>query len=123
MKERIKEIRKTLRLSQGKFAETLNVSGNFIWMVEKGERSLSDRTIADICRQFNVSEDWLRTGEGEMFSQAVKKDEVAALVENVLSKRFAQLKEEIMQSLDGLTDEELETIGKVFDNLSETKKE
>ena len=123
MNNRIKEIRKALALNQQEFGRRIGVRQGTVAGYETGSRTPLDAVVNSICREFNVSEDWLRTGEGEMFSQAVKKDEVAALVENVLSKRFEQLKAEIMQSLDGLTDEELETIGKVFDKLSETKKE
>lgn len=63
MNERIKYLRKdVLKLSQKDFAEQLNLSENFVWMVEKGNRIPSDRTISDICRIFNVNPDWLRNG-------------------------------------------------------------
>lgn len=62
MKERILKIRKDNKLTQDAFAEKLNLSKNFVWMLEKGERVPSDRTISDICRIFGISEDWLRNG-------------------------------------------------------------
>ena len=63
MNERIKYLRKdVLKLSQKDFAEQLNLSENFVWMVEKGNRIPSDRTISDICRIFNVNPNWLRNG-------------------------------------------------------------
>lgn len=66
MKDRILKVRKKENLTQEAFAERLNLSKNFVWMLEKGERTPSDRTIADVCREFNISEEWLRTGKGEM---------------------------------------------------------
>lgn len=68
MNERILAIRKKLGLTQKEFGMHIGgLSQNYIWMIEKGDRVPSDRTISDICREFNVSEAWLRTGEGEMF--------------------------------------------------------
>ena len=67
MNERIKYLRKdVLKLSQKDFAEQLNLSENFVWMVEKGNRIPSDRTISDICRIFNVNPEWLRNGAEPM---------------------------------------------------------
>ena len=67
MNTRIKEIREAKVLSQADFAEMLNIKRNSISLIEVGKRNPSDRTIIDICNTFNVSEEWLRTGVGEMF--------------------------------------------------------
>lgn len=67
MNMRIKEVREAKGLSQADFAEMLNLKRNSISLIEVGKRNPSDRTIVDICNTFNVSEEWLRTGEGEMF--------------------------------------------------------
>lgn len=67
MNTRIKEVREAKGLSQADFAEMLNLKRNSISLIEVGKRNPSDRTIVDICDTFNVSEEWLRTGEGEMF--------------------------------------------------------
>lgn len=123
MKERVKEIRKTLGLSQGKFAESLNVSGNFIWMVEKGDRALSDRTISDICREFNVNEQWLRTGEGEMFVAVTKKEEIAAFVGNVLSGTSEDFKVRFIAALAELNEDQWKLIEDMIEKLSGNKKE
>lgn len=65
--ERLVQLRKSLGLSVRAFADKVNVSGGLISNIENGRRELTDRTILDICREFNVNEKWLRTGEGEMF--------------------------------------------------------
>ena len=67
MNNRINEVRKALGLTQEKFADRLGLTRNFVWMIEKGERVPSDRTVSDICQKFHVSYDWLMTGAGEMF--------------------------------------------------------
>lgn len=87
MNTRIKELRAALELSQTEFAARLNLSQNFIWMVESGKREISDRTIYSICREFNVSEEWLRTGEGEMFVRESAAAEMGRLVGEMMGDR------------------------------------
>lgn len=65
MKNRIKQIRKEKGLTQTEFGEKIGVKGNTITMYESGARVPSDAVIISICREFNISEVWLRTGEGE----------------------------------------------------------
>ena len=67
MNNRIKWRRKQKNLSQADFAEALNLKRNSISLIEVGKRNPSDRTIMDICKTFNVSEEWLRTGNGDPF--------------------------------------------------------
>ena len=67
MNNKIKWIRKQKNLSQADFAEALNLKRNSISLIEVGKRNPSDRTIMDICKTFNVSEEWLRTGNGDPF--------------------------------------------------------
>lgn len=67
MNERIRELRKMLGISQSEFADTLNLKQNSISLIEIGKRNPSDRTISDICQKFNVSEEWIRNGTGDVF--------------------------------------------------------
>ena len=85
MKERIKKIRKTAELTQIEFGERLGVKGNTITGYESGSRSPSDAVIMSICREFNVDEHWLRTGEGEMFRQLSRSEELSAFFGDLLA--------------------------------------
>ena len=67
MNERLKVIRKELSLSQEAFGKKLGVTGAGISRIESGVRSLTEQMILAICREFNVREEWLRNGSGEMF--------------------------------------------------------
>lgn len=67
MEKRIRELRKALNLNQDELAMKLGVQRSTITNYELGRRVPLDVVIASICREFNVSETWLRTGEGEMF--------------------------------------------------------
>ena len=85
MNERIKELRKTLCLTLEKFGERVGVKKSALSLVENGKNNVSDQLFFSICREFNVNEDWLRTGEGEMFNQSDDDEELAAIVGRVLA--------------------------------------
>lgn len=67
MKKRLKQLRKCLNLTQQEFADRIGVSRNNIATYETGKSNLGNATAMLICREFNVNEAWLRTGEGDMF--------------------------------------------------------
>lgn len=69
MNERIKELRIALRLTQEDFGKAIGVQRAAVNKWEKGINGVADSMILSICREFGVSEQWLRTGEGEMFEQ------------------------------------------------------
>lgn len=81
MNERIKELRKILNLTQSEFAAKLLLSQNFIAQVESGKKNISERTVADICREFNINEGWLRAGTGEMHKPI--EDKLSAYVSEI----------------------------------------
>lgn len=85
LSNRISQVIDTLGLKKTVFAEKLNVSQAFVSQMCSGVKQPSDRTIADICRTFDVNEEWLRTGEGEMFVQKTRDEELAAFFGDVLS--------------------------------------
>jgi transcriptional regulator with XRE-family HTH domain len=66
--ERIKEIRARLGISQIEFAERIFVSKSFYGDIEIGKKKVNDRIIFIISKQFNVNEEWIKTGKGEMFA-------------------------------------------------------
>ncbi len=68
MNQRIRELRKALGLSGAKFGERLGVAKSSISNIENGGRDVTNQMFKAICREFNVNEHWLRTGEGEMFA-------------------------------------------------------
>ncbi len=80
--ERLKAVRKKIGKTQQELADALNLKQNTIATYEMGRTTPSDRTIADICRLYNVNEDWLRTGEGNMFIELAPDEEL----ENIFDK-------------------------------------
>lgn len=104
MNERIQAIINAKGIKKTEFAQKLNVSQAYISQLCSGTKTPSDRTIADICREFNVSEAWLRTGEGEMFIPNPASELDALAVKYALShdarilvEEFVNLKPEAQQ--------------------------
>lgn len=111
MNTRIRDLRTNiLRKSDGKkytqqeFADKLGLSQNFIWQIEKGERTPSDRTISDICREFGVDRVWLETGIGDPLLPKDKQTELKAVFADVLSGRQSE-KNAFIEAIAQLPDE------------------
>lgn len=86
MNERIKEVRKSLGLTQNEFGEKLGVRGNTITNYESNSRKPSNAIISAICREFQINETWLRTGEGEMKAPLTKQAEIAEITAQLFRK-------------------------------------
>ena len=123
MESRIVLLRKTLGYSQEKFANELNLSRNFINQIEAGKKNPSERTIKDICREYNVNENWLRTGEGEMFLIKSQEEEIADLTYKLLTEESSSFKNRLISALSKLNDEQWDVLEQIIDNISAQKKE
>lgn len=118
MKDRIAKVRKDAGLSQGEMAERLNLSRNFISLIENGNRIPSDRTISDICRIFDIEEDWLRHGLEPMRAERSREEEIAELVSRAL-KGSADFKKAVIQMICSRTEDELEVLEKALRDVYE----
>lgn len=85
MNERIKELRKFLNLTQQDFADKIGIKRNTISTYEIGRNEPIDAVISLICREFNVNEEWLRFGKGDMFFEVSRDEEIASFIGNVQS--------------------------------------
>ena len=117
MNERIALVRKSLGLTQEKFAEQVGLSRNFMWMIESGTRVPSDRTISDICREFNVNETWLRTGEGEMFNQITQSEKIAAFLGDITENEGDDFKRRFVEMLAELEPEDWKLLERMAEKL------
>ena len=86
MKDRIKELRKTLGLTLEEFGKRLGVTKAAISRLENGVNSVTDQMFTSICREFNVNEEWLRSGEGEMFVQVPEEDQYSKAAASLLKE-------------------------------------
>lgn len=120
LSERIRELIRVLGKKKAEFARALNVSQAFVSQMCSGERIPSDRTIADICREFDVSEEWLRTGTGPMFVEKTRDEELAKFFGHVLARD--DFKQRLLAALSRLDESEwamLEQVArKLLDELN-----
>ncbi len=91
---RLKELRKSLGLTQAEFADKIAMAQQGVSMAENGNRPLTDRQIVTICAVFGVSEEWLRTGEGDMFPPLPEEDD------------------DLIEALGTMTDEDIDPVRK-----------
>lgn len=84
--DRIAYLIKDLGITKTKFAETINLSQPFVSAVCSGSKMPSDRTISDICREFNISLAWLRDGTEPMYVQRSENERMAMLFNDVLAE-------------------------------------
>ena len=117
MNERIALVRKSLGLTQEKFAEQVGLSRNFMWMIESGTRVPSDRTISDICREFNVNETWLRTGEGEMFNQITRSEKITAFLTDITADEGDDFKRRFVEMLAELEPDDWKLLERMAEKL------
>lgn len=81
--KRIKNLRRFLGMTQEKFGYSLGVKKNTISQIESGVNNPTEAFVRSICREFNVNEQWLRTGEGEMFLQSDPDEEYKKAAEKL----------------------------------------
>lgn len=125
MNQRIKLLRKSLDLTQREFGDRIGVKGNTIANYELGRNEPIDAVISLICREFNVSEEWLRDGNGDMFITD-KPNELDALVmkyglsdaDQVLIEKYISLKPKSRDTIIQFISDVSEAIGQ-FENYYE----
>ena len=123
MKNRIIEIRNHVgkdgkKMTQEEFAKRLNLSRSFVNQVEVGAKNISDRTILDICKEFNVNENWLRTGSGEMFLPMDRETELAKLTVNLFKEESDSFKNRFISLLARMSDEEWALLENMVNKLA-----
>ena len=113
MNERIKKLRKDLKLTQQEFADALNIKRGAVANYEIGRNAPIDAVISLICKTFNVNEEWLRVGVGDMFLELPEEDKEAAYVSELLEdgeNDLYKLIKEIMHTYHDLSPKSKEVI-------------
>ena len=88
------------------FARKLNITPQYAAQIYSGERIPSDRTIKDICREFNVNEVWLRLGIGKQFKAVSRADEISAFIGKVLGNDRTPIQQTFITVLARTTPDE-----------------
>lgn len=120
MDERIKLIRKKLELTQQEFADKLGIARNNIAGYETCKRSPSDAVISLICTKFNINEEWLRTGEGEMFVQRTRNQTITDFLGDLIIDDNT-FKKRLIEALAELDERDWESLEKLATKLADKK--
>lgn len=128
MKEKLNERIEKVIVHTGKtksaFAAQLNVSPAFVTQLCNGSKLPSDRTISDICRIFDINEDWLRSGEGEMQTPVSRDAAIAAFMGDVMKGEDEDFRRRLVAVLSKLDEEEWKLLEQMALKLvAESKKE
>lgn len=111
--KRVKLLRKTLGLTLQEFGGRLGVSYAAISQIETGKTDLSNRMVLSICREYGVSEEWLRNGVGEMFLPVSRSEKISAFVGELLKDESASFKRQLIEVLSELDESDWETLAKI----------
>ena len=123
MKERLKEIRKSNPngKTQETFANYLEISKENISSYESGRRNPSDAFIKLVCEKCNVNEDWLRTGNGEMFMPETKDEQISKMFADVMKSEDGNFKKKLISALAQLDKDGWDKLEEFVDMISEKK--
>ena len=110
MNNRIKEVRKRAGLNQDQFGKNIGITKSSVSTIESGKSNPSEQTILLICREFHVSEEWLRTGRGDMFVPQSREEEIEAAVQRLLSGQRPDFKRRLVTVLSALNEDQWEVL-------------
>lgn len=121
MHTRISKLVKDLGLTKTDFGKRINISQSMASRICAGDAKPSDRTIADICREFGCDEAWLRTGEGEPFRQETRQELIMRFAVQTV-KGSNEFRKALVAMLATLDDSEWDGLEQLLDKLLEQYK-
>lgn len=125
--QRIDALIRALNIRKSAFATKINITPAMVTMMTQGKAMPSNRTIIDICREFRVNEQWLRTGEGEMFRPMSREQEIAAFAGDLLRSTEPDICHRFILAISKLSVEQLEQVAQVIQTIAnapeDTKKD
>lgn len=122
MKDRIRELRKTLGLTQQALADVAGIKRNTVAQYEMGRNEPTNAVITLICKTYNINETWLRTGEGEMFVQRTRSQEIVDFMGSLI-QTDNEFKRRFVAALGRLDEDDWEWIEKVARKLRDDDEE
>lgn len=117
MNERIKLLRKALELNQTDFGARIGVKQGTVAAYESGARVPLDSVVVSICREFGVSESWLRSGEGEMFQQLSREEEITKFCMSIIRDPDSEFQRQFVSVLARLEPPQWQLLSDMADKL------
>ena len=117
MNERIKLLRKALELNQTDFGARIGVKQGTVAAYESGARVPLDSVVVSICREFGVSESLLRSGEGEMFLQLSREEEITKFCMSIIRDPDSEFQRQFVSVLARLEPPQWQLLSDMADKL------
>lgn len=120
--ERVKTLRKELGLTLEKFANPIGIHRGSLSAIENDKSGVSDRTLLAICREYGVSEEWLRDGDGEMFVPVTRNEKIARFAGELMKDETPDFRRQLVEILADLNDEQWDALADFAEKLANIKK-
>ena len=122
MKDRLKQLRRALNLTQQQVADKIGIKRNSYANYETGRNTPIDAIIISICREFGANEHWLRTGEGEMFIIRTRTEKITDFAADILKDEEESFRRRLIEALADLDIDEWELLEKIAEKASKKRK-
>lgn len=120
--ERVRALRKELGLTLQAFGDRLGVTRATVSRIENGVNNLSDQMVVSICREYGVSEEWLRDGVGEMFVPVTRNEKIARFAGELMKDETPDFRRQLVEILADLNDEQWDALADFAEKLAGLKK-
>lgn len=110
MNTRVRELRKALNMTLEAFGARIGIKKSSLSQIENGINNLTEQNILSICREFNANENWLRTGEGEMFKKLDREQEIASMTAMLFREESSSFKFRLINALGKLSESDWEVL-------------
>lgn len=120
--ERLRKLRKHFGLTLEQFGNRLGVQRNTISRLEREVNGLTDQMATAICREYGVSEKWLRDGDGEMFVSLSRSEKIARFAGELMREETPEFRRQIIEIFADLNDEQWEVFAEFAEKLANIKK-
>ena len=120
--ERVRALRKELGLTLQAFGDRLGVTRATVSRIENGVNNLSDQMVVSICREYGVSEEWLRDGVGEMFVPVTRNEKIARFAGELMKDETPDFRRQLVEILADLNDEQWNALADFAERLANIKK-
>ena len=115
---RFKHLRQSLKIKQQDFAKELAISQGHASDIENGRKAVSDRIVELLVLKYNVSESWLRTGEGEMFTPLSRSETIAHFAGELMKEEDGSFRRQLVEVLAQLDEHEWEVLEGIAKKLA-----
>lgn len=119
MNQRVKAVRKDQKMTQVEFGKKLRLSKNYLSNIETGLYPISDKFIDEMCHTFHVNENWLRTGDGDMYMEMTKEEKIADIAARMYKDDGSEYRQILIEAVMEVPVENLKACVEFFQTVAE----